>query len=304
MLYEAADYAASLEAFDKAMALAPRWPDLHRCALNSWNALGDLATPRRRYEQAVADNPFDAVSRMALALLRGMEGCHDDAVREGREAVRLDPDSAGVRYVVCTVVAEAAIATLRVDGQAAWALFEEAIADHHALADMPNANRADALARLGEFSVIMARVSGIANPPRPDAAIGEREAWLLGIAVAAFAEAAQLRPDWGQDGLDNAVDLVNSATDPDVLRAYALGLADAGAVDLATTALERAVDDYPGDAEVRYRLGWLWTRSAQDSPDALVRAKACFAEAMRIDPNNARYPPALEYVTALIEARR
>lgn len=306
VLNEAGDYAASLDAYDKALALAPRWANLHRNALNSWRGLGDLDTPRRRYEQAVADDPFDAASRMALALLDGMEGRFDDAVREGREAVRLDPDSTGVSFTACEIIAHAAIATLRVDWQGAWALFEEVVADYRALADTPGAARADVLTRLGEDGLTMAVKSGTANPTTLGAVIGEQEAWVIGAAVAAFGEAAKLAPDRRRPraGLAAAHDLMNMATDPDTWLAYAQGLADADAVDQAMTALQCAIDEYPDSAGLHYQMGMLWARTAEGSSGGLVRAKDCFAEAIRIDPEDDRYRAACGYVTELIEARQ
>jgi tetratricopeptide (TPR) repeat protein len=305
VLNEAGEYAASLEAYDKALALAPRWANLHRNALNSWRGLGDLDTPRRRYEQAVADNPFDAASRIALALLYGIEGRFDDAVREGRESVRLDPDSTGVRYTACEIIAQAAIATLPVDWHGAWAMFEEVLADYRALADMPGAIRADALTRLGEDGLTMAVKSGTANPTPLGAVIGDQEAWLIGAAVAAFGEAAKLAPDRRrpQAGLAAAQELMNISPDPDTRLSYAQGLADADAEDQAITALQCAIDEYPDTAELHYQLGMLWARTAQGSSDGLVRAKDCLTEALRIDRHDDRYRAALEHVTALIEAR-
>jgi tetratricopeptide (TPR) repeat protein len=306
VLNEAGEYAASLEAYDKALALAPRWANLHRNALNSWRGVGDLDTPRRRYEQAVADDPFDAASRMALALLYSIEGRYDDAVREGREAVRLDPDSAGVRYTACEIIAQAAIATLPVDWHGAWALFEEVLADYRALADMPGAARADALTRLGEDGLTMAVKSGTANPTALGAVIGEQEAWLIGTAVAALEEAAKLAPDRRrpQAGLAAARDLMNISPDPATRLAYAQGLADADADDQAITALQRAIDEYPDNAGLHYQLGMLCARTTADSTGGLIRAKNCFTEAIRIDPHDHGYRAALEHVTALIAARQ
>lgn len=302
---EAGDFPASLAAYDQALARKPRWPNLHRNALNSWRGLGDLETPRERYEAAVADDPFDALPRMVLALLYGMQGRHEAAGQQGREAVRLDPDNVPVRITVCKVVAEAAVNIVGVDWQRAWTLFEELMADSRAVAAMDEAAAPGVLTQLGEYSIRMAVQSGMANPTLLGGLIGDREAWLLGAAVSAFASAIELNPSRRRPraGLAEALRLMDVTSERDAWLAYAQGLADSGAIDLAIAALERAVDDHPDDPQLLYELGMMWMRSPDDPSGGLVRAKHLFAAAAEMDPTDGRYPAAYSHATALIEAR-
>ncbi|WP_425246941.1 tetratricopeptide repeat protein [Streptomyces sp. NEAU-NA10] len=108
VLNESGDYEASLEAYDRCRALAPRLTRLHRNMLNSWRGLGDLDTPLWTYRMAIADDPFDPFPRLILAVLLVSLGRHEDAVREAREAVRLDSEVWDYQYALCQILSDTA----------------------------------------------------------------------------------------------------------------------------------------------------------------------------------------------------
>jgi tetratricopeptide (TPR) repeat protein len=198
VLNEFGEFRASLDAYDRALALAPRWLTLHHNALNSWYRLGDLEPPRRRYEQAVVDDPFDPVPRTALALVESMLGRHDEAVREATEAIRLDPLSPGVRRAAGLILSQASTETMRFDWNGAWTLFERIVTNYLALAEISEDERAGALTELAVQAVRMTMPSALANPAPRGAVIGDREAWAAGIAVASATLALDIAPEYGR----------------------------------------------------------------------------------------------------------
>ncbi|MFE2973113.1 tetratricopeptide repeat protein [Streptomyces sp. NPDC059340] len=65
VLNEAGDYEASLKAYERCLALAPRLTRLHRNKLNSWRGLGDLDTPPGRHAAGRARLPGGMECRTA-----------------------------------------------------------------------------------------------------------------------------------------------------------------------------------------------------------------------------------------------
>ncbi|MFF7987911.1 tetratricopeptide repeat protein [Streptomyces sp. NPDC007901] len=302
VLNESGAYEDSLVAYERALEINPRWVNLHRNMLNSWRALGDLDTPRQRYEQAVADDPFDPVPRIALGLLYGVLGRSDDAVRESREATRLDPDSRPTQGALCKVLAEASVTRLGDDWEGAWALVEETLSEFRRFADMDGSLRADALTQLGEFCHRVASESGMANPALLGGIIADRESCLLGHAVAAFTEAITLAPHRRRPmaGLQAALRLISIVHDVDAFIAYSRGLSDAGAADLATGALEYFINLHPEHPEALYQLGMLRIRSR----DNLIQARDLFEAAARLDPGEPRYGGAVRHANSLLAEER
>jgi tetratricopeptide (TPR) repeat protein len=304
VLNESGEYHASLEAYDRALALSPRWPSIHYNALNSWLAIGDLDSPLRRYERAVTDDPYDPVQRMVLGRLYGMLDRQDDAVRELREAARLDSENWVVQQVLCEGLANAAGSMLGTDWDAAWAVFQEALAEFGRLAGMDPDRRATALTIVGERSRQIALDSGFANPSLLGG-LGEREARVLGHAVASFAEAMRLAPERRRPraGFEDTVQLVAQLDDASIWTEYGVGLAEAGEPELATDALERSLAANPRNADARFQLGRLLIETAGDDSSRLERARTLIEEAAQIDPDDPRYAGASWRVAAELAAR-
>jgi len=307
VLNEAGDYDASLEAYERALALNPRWPSIHHNALNSWRAIGDLETPRRRYEQAVADDPFDPVPRMALGRLYAMAGRHDGAARELRQAALLDPDSWVVQQELCEALSIAARSHLGEDWDGAWSVFQEAYEEFQRLIAMDPDRRAGALTMLGEQCHEMAFESGVSNPTLSGELLGEREARLLGHAVAAFGEALMLAPERRRPaaGLQRSLDLIVQMGSATAWLEYALGLAEAGAKELAIGALEHATGLDANLAEAHYQLGVLLARTADgDSSYQFGQAARALNKAVQLEPGNQRYAGARRQLEGDLRARR
>jgi tetratricopeptide (TPR) repeat protein len=307
VLNEAGDYQASIDAYERALALNPRWPSIHHNALNSWRAIGDLETPQRRYERAIADDPFDPVPRMALGRLYAMLGRHDDAAHELRQAALLDPDSWMVQQELCEALSTAARGRLEEDWDAAWAVFEEAFNEFHRLIEMDPDRRVWALTLLGEHCYNMAYESGLANPSLIRGMLADRESRLLGHAVAAFAEACMMAPERRRPaaGLERALDLIMQIGSAGTWLEYALGLAEAGARDLAIGALEHATSLDGKLAEAHYQLGVLLTRTASSGDTGrLGQAGQELDQAVQLEPGNQRYAGAQRQLSAELQARR
>jgi tetratricopeptide (TPR) repeat protein len=297
VLNEAGEYTRSLAAYERALELAPRMPSVGINLLNSWAGLGDLDTPYRRFAAAVADDPFDPVPRMILGRLHMLAGWPDDAVRELREAARLDPTSWTVQQMLCEALSASAVSMLREDWDGAWAMFEDALTEFQRLASLDEQRRAEALTLQAEQSLRMAYESASVNPPLVSSVLGAEEAHVLGLAVAALQEAITLRPERRRPraALARILQLMTATDDGVAWMYYGRGLADADATDLAIEALERSVDLSPRLAEAHYHLALLLTRITPRS-QALPRAARVLAEAVSLDPDNRAYVGALRYV--------
>jgi tetratricopeptide (TPR) repeat protein len=307
VLNEAGDYDASLEAYERALALNPRWPSIHHNALNSWRAIGDLETPRRRYEQAIAEDPFDPVPRMALGRLYAMAGRHDAAARELRQATLLDPDRWIVQQELCEALSIAARSHLEEDWDGAWSVFQEAYEEFQRLIAMNPDRRAEALTMLGEQCHEMAFESGVSSPTFSGELLGEREARLLGHAVAAFGDALMLAPERRRPaaGLQRSLDLIIQMGSATTWLEYALGLAEAGAKELAIGALEHATGLDGKLAEAHYQLGVLLARTADgDSGYKFAQATRALNMAVQLEPGNQRYAGAQRQLEGDLRARR
>lgn len=309
VLNEAGEYRASIDAYERALALHPRWPSIHHNALNSWRDIGDLETPRLRYQRAVADDPFDPVPRMALGRLLSMLGRYDEAARELRQATLLDPGSWMAQQELAEALSAAARARLAEDWDGAWAVFVEAFGEYERLTELDQDRRASALTLLGEQCFTMAYESGLANPSFGGGMLADREARILGRAVAAFLDALRMAPERRRPaaGLNRAMDLITQLGSAGSWLEFGLGLTEAGNRDMAIVAFEQAISLDDKLAEAHYQLGLLLRATSRDSSDQvgqLGQAARSLDKAARLEPGSQRYAGAARQLAADLAAWR
>lgn len=272
----------ALQAYEQAIELAPRWLIPHMNAINVWEGLEDLDTPRARYERMVGDDPFDPLPRVVLGRIYRCEARHDEAVRELREALRLAPGTYDITWELAYELDELAREQLTEDWSGAWAVFEECMVLLEQLPQLAPEARPRALADAGRLYIRMAEESTRANPPFLSW-LGDRELDLWVRAIIKLTEAAPaLTPDWPRRLLSYAMNLLVNMQDVQVATEAGKAFDRHGYPDLAVTMLENAVVINPNPPEPRYELA----RLLADRPSERARAVELAESVLRVAPDH------------------
>jgi tetratricopeptide (TPR) repeat protein len=284
----------AIEAFEKSLKLEPDDMATHTNLLNCWNALQDLETPRKQYERAVENAPYDAVLRIALGKVYAGLGRYDAAVRELREAVRLRPDHYGaVMMLACTLGVQAR-SLLSSDWNQAWAHFEQAAEMFSTLIQMDEALRADSYLVAAEHLEAIAVTSQQVNPSFL-AGMPPRELLVLGQALGYFTRAILLKPESirPREGIDRISRLVGVLAKADELIEVGPVLRDGGFVEESRMFLELATQMEPKSAKAHFELAMSFAVPSEDSEASTGLAMQYVERAIELDPNNQKYAATL-----------
>jgi tetratricopeptide (TPR) repeat protein len=220
-----------------ALALTRRALALDNGAAVGWFALGDQLLDLREYaeskacfDRALALNPGQWQARARLSILLVRTGNVSDGVARFEQVLRADPENADV------IASHAAL--LEELGQFSEALVEAEYAIRKAPHKLDHHLRAVSIEmQLGRYNAALARLEGPAASWADDICSIALRATLLRMV----------------DRLDDAVALcgealANGLESPELLRAHALALHLDGATEAAIELLERAAVDRPGTA--------------------------------------------------------
>jgi tetratricopeptide (TPR) repeat protein len=315
-LNETGEYRSSIKAYEEALRRNPKSPIIYHNLLNSWAAIGDLETPRAELENLVANDPYDAGLRTSLGRLYGMLKLHDEAIREVREALRLDPKNYIYHLTLCQELYEKGDSLLRVSWISAWAYFEECIAGFQRLVDMDESRRASTWTIAGEYFLQVAQRSYFTNPPLT-AQMSDQELHLWVQAIVYFKRAMQIAPHLHRPrrGYDGALQFLKETGHLVTFTQAGKTFREMGEYDLAIQFLEFAIqqseprlkaglsDEISKSIESRsmlaapyYELALAYLNSDRDSDSNLVRAKSLLETSANLCPEDTEYIGTLRHL--------
>jgi tetratricopeptide (TPR) repeat protein len=288
--------AEAVAAYRRALERFPRWGMARRSLIGSAQDAGQLEQVLGECEQAVSNEPYDALNRAALGNCHGLLGHWDEALRHLREARRLDPGS----YIAARSLAEQLCRNARqaladADPAAGWAAFEECREVLDGLPQLSDSMRGDAYSTAAqcriEFAMDSSRTAvDMDRLLNPCLRWSRYEMSLLAEALPLALRARQAAPRLERplQMIAFLIEQLLVVPEPLTLLHAGAALRVAGETALARPLLENA-HRYEPSAEACFELGMLLiTDDGRDSADG----RRLLARALELEPDNVDYQSA------------
>jgi tetratricopeptide (TPR) repeat protein len=283
----AGEFENALAEFERAIDLAPDFMDPHYRLVDLCTKTHQLAPLQKRYEKLVADQPFRATARLALALVYSRTDQMDRAIQEALQAVRLAPrEELPLRVLAETQILKAR-SLLRSDWDGTWSVFQDCVTTLYQLTSLESEQRGQWLAFAAKTFEDFAMESYRSNPPIM-ARMDSRELSILAHAACFYRRAQEKDQTRSSErDLSRITRLMVTLASPDEMSLTAGQLIADEQIEQALILLTLSLEQNPDQAEAYYQLAQLTYRVG--GRENLSAALGYVRRALQADPKNQIY---------------
>jgi tetratricopeptide (TPR) repeat protein len=293
LLSVAGDDAGARAQYTLALESAPDSLDPHYRIADSYAKTRELDDLLIRYERLVADEPFRAGTRLALALIHARLGRPDEAIRQALEAVRLAPNQELLYMALAEGQMSKAHSLLRSNWDGAWLAFQDCSTTLFRLTSSGTSQRGQFCAFAGRVFEQFAMASHFTNPPL-SGGMDSGEVQVLAQASHFYRQAQEHDPWRAMDSdVARVLEVICALAKPGEITAAAGYLRLDGWQQEALTLLVLSLQADPEQAETYYQLA-LFTGDA-DNEESRKAALEHVRRAVNLDPENPSYRQAERY---------